>query len=153
MADLSTSVPAWWWVVGGVAVLLILFVVMAWMKGRPFAHGAVFRTSRLSSGNRLLPTQVLITPSSVVQYKPGWIGKQEESIHMAHIASVKIQTGILLSNILIETSGGASPIYCRGHRKADALEMKRLIETHQDQYYRNGDRPAESPAAPGSTVR
>jgi hypothetical protein len=153
VTDLSTSVPAWWWVVGGIAGLLILFLAAAWLKGRPFSEGAVFRTSRLSSGNRLLPTQVLITPSSVVQYKPGWIGKQEESIHMAHIASVKIQTGLLLSNILIETSGGASPIYCRGHRKADALEMKRLIETHQDQYYRNADRPTQSPADPAPTVR
>jgi hypothetical protein len=153
VTDLSTSVPVWWWVAGGIAVLLILFLVVAWLKGRPFAEGAVFRTSRLSSGNRLLPTQVLITPSSVVQYKPGWIGKQEESIHMAHIASVKIQTGVVLSNILIETSGGASPIYCRGHRKADALEMKRLIEAHQDQYYRSADRPTPSPADPRPTVR
>jgi hypothetical protein len=153
VTDLSTSVPAWWWALGVIAVVLVLFLLVTWMKGRPFTEGAVFRTSRLSSGNRLLPTQVLITPSSVVQYTPGWVGKQEESIHMAHISSVKIQTGLVLSDILIETSGGANPIYCRGHRKADALEMKRLIEKHQDQYYRSAKSQPEGPAAPSPTVR
>ena len=40
---------------------------------------------------------------------------------MAHIASVKIDTGMLLSDVLIETSGGADPIRCHGHRKGDAV--------------------------------
>lgn len=152
--SLLDSLPAWvWWTAGSALVLLILFVLVVWLKGRPFAQGAVFRASRLSDGNRLLPTQVLITSRSVVQYVPGWIGKQEESIHMAHIASVKIQTGVLLSDVLIETSGGASPIRCHGHRKGDAVEMKRLIELHQDEYYRGGGGPAQAPAAPDPTVR
>jgi len=145
--------PAVLWTLVALAVLLLLFLLVAWMKGRPFAQGAVFRASRLSKGNRLLPNQVLITPSAVVQYKPGWIGKEEESIHMAHIASVKVQTGLMLSDVLIETSGGASPIRCHGHRKADAIEMKRLIELHQDTYYRAGNRPAGDPAAPAPPGR
>jgi hypothetical protein len=153
--SLLASLPSWaWWTLGCGVVLLILFAVVVWMKGRPFAQGAVFRASRLSRGNHLLPTQVLIAPTSVVQYTPEWIGRQEESIHMAHIASVKIQTGVLLSNVLIETSGGASPIRCHGHRKADAVQMKQLIEMHQDQYYRSsGSRQAAGPAAPAPTVR
>jgi hypothetical protein len=138
----SASIPLWWWLVGAIALVVLLFLLVAWMKGRPFAAGSVFRASRLSSGNHLLPTQVLITPSAVVQFTPGWIGRQEESIHMAHIASVKVKTGMLLSDVLIETSGGANPIRCHGHRTSDALEMKRLIETYQDQYYRAGNRPA-----------
>jgi hypothetical protein len=135
----------------GLAFLVALAVV-SFFKGRPFAEGAVFRASRLSAGNRLLPTQVLITPRSVVQFKPGWIGKQEESIHLAHVASVKIQTGLLLSDLLIETSGGASPIRCHGHRKGDALEMKRLIEQYQDEYYRSSPRTAGT-ADPAPTAR
>jgi hypothetical protein len=98
--------------------LIVLLIV--WRKGRPFAPGHVFRASRLSAGNRLFPTQVLIAPQSVVQYTPQWIGKHEESIHMAHVASVRIDTGLVLSNILIETTGGSSPIRCRGHRKGGA---------------------------------
>jgi hypothetical protein len=154
LASLQSDAPAWaLWALAGVAAAAVLFLLVVWMKGRPFAHGAVFRASRLSSGNRLLPTQVLITTRSVVQYKPGWVGKQEESIHMAHIASVKVQTGVMLSDVLIETSGGANPIRCHGHRKRDAVEMKHLIEQHQDDYYRGASREATSPADPGSTGR
>ena len=109
---------------------------IVWAKGRPFTTGDVFLASRLSRGNRLLPTQVAITPTSVIQYTPRWIGKQEESIHIAHIASVKIDTGVLLSDVLIETSGGASPIRCHGHSKRDAVRMKELIEAYQSAYFR-----------------
>ena len=72
---------------------------------------------------------------------------------MAHISSVKVQTGLMLSDVLIETSGGASPIRCHGHRKGDAIEMKRLIEQYQDAYYRAGNRPVADPAAPGPPSR
>jgi hypothetical protein len=77
-----------------------------------------------------------------VQYTPHWIGRQEESIHMAHIASVKIETKLLFSNVFIETSGGADPIVCHGHRKQDAVQMKTLIERYQTDYYRGGGRPS-----------
>jgi hypothetical protein len=148
------TLPTWaWWIVGILAVLFVIWLLIVWRKGQPFAPGDVFRASRLSRGNRLFPTQVLITPNSVVQYTPQWIGRQEESIHMAHIASVKIQTGVVLSDVLIETSGGASPIRCHGHRKGDAVEMKRLIEQYQDAYYRAGNRPPSGTGDPGSTYR
>ena len=120
------------------AALFALWLLMVWMKGRAFAPGDVFRASRWSRGNRLLPTQVLITPTSVVHFTPDWIGRQEASIHMAHIASVKINTGVLLSDVLIETTGGVNPIRCHGHRKSDAIRMKALIEQHQNDYYRSG---------------
>lgn len=137
-----------YWAIGLGILFLVLLAVVAWIKGRPFAEGAVFRASRLSAGNHLLLTQVLITPRSVVQYKPKWIGRQEESIHLAHVASVKIHTGMLLSDLLIETSGGASPIRCHGHHKRDALEMKRLIEQYQDEYYRSSHQTAVATDAP-----
>ena len=106
-----TGEPTWVWVVIIVASAIVAVAGWtAWRKGRPFAPGDVFRASRLSSGNHLFPTQVLITPSSVVQYQPRWIGRQEEIIHMAHVASVKIDTRLLLSDVLIETSGGSDPI-------------------------------------------
>jgi hypothetical protein len=140
-----------WWALAGAGIALWLLVV--WLKGRPFAAGDVFRASRLSRGNRLLPTQVLITPASVVHFTPGWIGRQEESIHMAHIASVKIRTGLLLSDVLVETSGGQSPIRCHGHRKHDAVRMKSLIERHQDEYYRARGAAGANPVAPLPTSR
>jgi hypothetical protein len=120
-----------------IAVIVIVFALIIWRKGRPFAPGYVFRASRLSAGNRLFPTQVLISPQSVVQFTPRWFGKHEESIHMAHVASVRIDTGLLLSNVLIETTGGTSPIHCRGHHKKDAVRMKQLIEEYQSAFYQS----------------
>lgn len=140
-------------------VCAVLWLLVVWQKGRPFASGDVFRASRFSRGNRLLPTQVLITPTGVVHYTPGWIGRQEESIHMAHIASVKINTGVMLSDVMIETTGGVNPIRCHGHRKGDAVRMKALIEARQSEYYRAGGIASGTttapnrPAAPAQTVR
>jgi hypothetical protein len=125
-----------WWAAAAVVAIVVIVLLWVWRKGRPFAAGDVFRASRWSSGNHLFPTQVLITPTSVVQYTPRWIGRREETIHMAHIASVKIETGAMLSDVLIETSGGSDPIVCHGHGKADANRMKTLIEQYQTDYYR-----------------
>ena len=125
-----------WWTLGAASIVVLVIGVWVWLKGQPFMQGDVFRASRLSRGNRLFPTQVAITPTSVVQYTARWIGRREETIHMAHIASVKIETGAMLSNVLIETSGGSDPIVCHGHRKRDAVRMKELIERYQTDYYR-----------------
>ena len=140
--------PDWLlWSLVAVAIILVALVLVIWRKGRPFAAGDVFRASRLSAGNRLFPTQVLITPTSIVQYTPRWIGRRQETIHMAHVASVKIDTGVILSNVLIETSGGSDPILCHGHRKGDAVRMQQLIERYQSEYYRGagGTPPSVAP--------
>lgn len=123
-----------------VAIVLGYF----WQKGRPFAEGDIFRASRLSRGNRFFPTQVLITPSSVVHYTPEVVGRREQSIHIAHVASVSIDTNLMFSDVIIETSGGATPVRCHGHRKSDAARMKTLIEQYQTAYYRG--RGAAEPA-------
>jgi hypothetical protein len=95
----------------------------------------VFRASRWSKGNHLFPTQVAIAPASVTHYTPQWIGRREQSIHMAHVASVEIDTNLFFSNVVIETSGGSDPVRCHGHRKRDAVEMKRLINQFQSDYF------------------
>jgi hypothetical protein len=149
-----TSEQTWLWAVLVVAAAIVAGIGwIVWRKGRPFAPGDVFRASRLSSGNHLFPTQVLITQSSVVQYKPRWIGRQEETIHMAHVASVKIDTKLLFSDVMIETSGGSDPILCHGHRKGDADTMKGLIERYQTEYYRGGGRAPGGPVAPAPSSR
>jgi hypothetical protein len=143
------SDPRLLWTIASVAVAvgLLLFVILR--KGRPFAPGSVFRASRLSSGNHLFPTQVLISPTSVVHYTPQWFGRLEHSIHMAHVASVRIDTKVLFSDVYIETTRGASPIRCHGHRKADAVRIHQLIEQYQTAYY--GGKPGT--AVPEPRVR
>jgi hypothetical protein len=131
---------------GLAAAIVVALVMFFWWKGQPFADGDVFRASRWSRGNRWFPTQVLITPTSVVHYTPELVGRKEHSIHIVHVASVSIDTNLLFSDVIIETSGGTSAVTCHGHRKADAIRMKQLIEKYQTQIYRtpgNGSRQSE----------
>jgi hypothetical protein len=125
------------------AAVVICLALWIWSKGRRLPGEHVFRASRFGKGNHLFPAQVVITPSSLTLYKPQWIGKLEESIHMAHVASIKIDTHMVFSDISIETSGGQDPVICHGHTKGDAVQMKELIEKFQSEYY--GKAPGPRP--------
>jgi hypothetical protein len=147
--DSALQDPRVLWTIAAVAIVVAAIVLVVLRKGRPFAPGAVFRASRFSSGNHLFPTQVLVSPTSVVHYTPQWIGRLEHSIHMAHVASVRIDTKVLFSDVYVETTGGASPIRCHGHKKADATRIQQLIERYQTEYY--SGRPG--PVVPDPRVR
>jgi len=123
------------WVVGGALILAaVLMTAIVW-RGRRIPGEHVFRASRWSRGNHLFPTQVMIAPDSVVHYTPQWLGRREQSIHLAHVSSVEVDTNLFFANVVIETSGGSEPVRCYGHRKRDAVEMKRLINQYQSEYY------------------
>jgi hypothetical protein len=125
---------------GVLAAIVVALALLFWWKGQPFAEGDIFRASRWSRGIRWFPTQVLVTPSTVVHYTPELFGRKEHSIHIVHVASVSIDTNLLFSDVIIETTGGATPVTCHGHRKSDAVRMKQLIEQHQTQIYRQHSR-------------
>jgi hypothetical protein len=141
----SSGSDALWIVALVAAVLVISVVVFFWRKGRRIPGEHVFRASRLSRGNLLFPTQVAVTPSSIIHYTPELVGAREHSMHIAHVASVLIDRNLFFSDVLIESSGGSSPVRCHGHRKRDAVEMKQLIERFQSEYYR-GQRSGPSGA-------
>ena len=135
------------WVVYSFVALGVGVAAYGWViyrKGRPFMAGDVFRASRWTRGNHLFPTQVAVTPTSVVRHRPRWVGKEEESIHVAHVASVEIDTHLLFADVTIESSGGSDPIVCHGHRKGDAGQIKSLIERYQTEQFRG-------PRGPGLT--
>lgn len=96
----------------------------------------VFTASRWTRGNRIFPIQIEITPMQVIKLKRTLFTSDEESININKIASVRIKTGLLWSDIWIESSGGSDPIYSHGHRKKDARRVKELIESLQAQYRR-----------------
>lgn len=124
-------------VIIAVVTVVALVAYAIWRKGRKLPGEHVFRASRWSRGNRLFPTQVAITPQSVSHYTPEWFGRKEHSIHMAHIASVRIDTNMVFSDVVIESSGGTSTVVCHGHTKADAARIKDVIERYQSAYYRS----------------
>jgi hypothetical protein len=97
----------------------------------PVASDEIFTASRWTKGNLWFPTSIVVNPLRVSRVKKRLFGSNEESISIGQVASVKISTGILWSDILIESTGGTDPIASHGHRKADALRIRDLVETLQ----------------------
>ena len=121
------------------AVILLLAGFAWWLlrKSRRVEGEHVFVASRLSPGNRIFPTQVKITPTTIVHHTPQWMGQLQQTINIAHVSSVKVDTNLLFAHVCIETTGGHNAIHCRGHHKRDAVAMKELIERFQTEYYKN----------------
>jgi hypothetical protein len=95
------------------------------------SDGETFLASRWTRGNLFFPTRIAVNSLHVSRVKPRLFGSNEESIALAQVASVRISTGILWSEIRIESSGGTDPITSHGHRKADAERIRDLIESYQ----------------------
>ena len=91
----------------------------------------IFRASRWTSGNHFFPTVIEVTDKAVIRHKRSWFSKDEISISISKVASVHIKTGIIWSDILIESSGGTDPFASHGHRKADAQRIRALVEAAQ----------------------
>ena len=76
------------------------------VRGSPaFTDGQVFFASRWARDNLIFPTQVAVHPTQVIRHKEKLIGSEEETISITQIASVKIVTRLLWSDILIESTG------------------------------------------------
>jgi hypothetical protein len=110
----------------------------------------VFQASRWTSGNLVFPTVIEVGDTFVVKRTRTLLSRNEVSIHLQRVASVRIETGVLWSNILIESSGGSDPIASHGHTKADAQEIKRLIESAQQNHLAEQAGQGE-PGAAGDT--
>lgn len=135
--DTTATTDSTWliWTIAGVTAVLALLVYYIVRKNRPLPGAHVFRASRLTRGNRIFPAQVVISQASITLLQPQWIGKREESAHIAHISSIDIDTNMLFSDVSIETTGGHNPLVCHGHTKGDAVKMKEVIQQFQSEYY------------------
>ena len=91
----------------------------------------VFTASRWTSGNFFFPVRIEVSPARVTRVKPRLFGSNEESIAISKVASVNIQTGMIWSDIRIDSSGGSNPIVSHGHAKDDAKAIRSLIEQFQ----------------------
>src|SRR5215831_4199836 len=88
----------------------------------------VFKASRWTAGNFWFPLRIEVTPQRVSRIKSRLIGSNEESISISQVASVSIRTGWIWSTIQIDSTGGTNPIVSHGHRKADAIQIRDLVE-------------------------
>ena len=90
-----------------------------------------FKASRWTRGNHLFPTVIEVTDLAVIRHKRTFFSKDEISISISKVASVHIKTGLVWSDILIESSGGSDPLASHGHTKGDARRIRALIEGAQ----------------------
>jgi hypothetical protein len=90
-----------------------------------------FPASRWTSGNHLFPAVIEVNDTAVVRRRRTWFSQSEERIHLQRIASVRIETGLLWADLVIESTGGADPITAHGHRKADARRIRDLVTAAQ----------------------
>jgi hypothetical protein len=87
--------------------------------------------SRWTRGNHLFPAVIEVTDSAVIRRRRTVFSKSEESIHLQRVASVRIETGVIWSDLIIESTGGSDPITCHGHHKADAQRIRDLVTAAQ----------------------
>jgi hypothetical protein len=92
----------------------------------------VFKASRWTKGNLFFPTNIEVSEKAVSRRKRSLFRVDEMSMSISKVASVHITTGMVWSEILIESSGGSDPIRSHGHRKDDARRIKELIEDAQE---------------------
>ena len=93
-----------------------------------------FKASRWTTGNLFFPTVIEVSEKAVVRRKKRFFGMDEISVSISKVASVHINTGMIWSEILIESSGGSDPLRSHGHTKEDARRIRDLIETYQAQF-------------------
>ena len=131
-----TGEPAWIvWTVAAAVLILAALAWWVWLKGRPFASGDIFSASRLSAGNHLFPTQVLVTPTSVGQYIPraGLAAGRNDS-HGPHRVGEDRDRHAAVERPDRNERRHRPDCLPRPHQ-GDAVAMKNLIERYQTDYY------------------
>ena len=91
----------------------------------------VFQASRWTKGNLCFPTYIEVSDRAETRRKRSLFRLDEMSMSITKVASVHINTGMVWSEIRIESSGGTDPIVSHGHKKEDAHRIKELIESAQ----------------------
>ena len=90
-----------------------------------------FQSSRLTRGNVVFPTIMVVTDRHVRRIKPSLVGRVEESISLRQVSSVTVNQGALFADVTIHSSGGTDPLRSSGHTNADAKRLKDVIEELQ----------------------
>ena len=92
----------------------------------------------------MFPTHIEVSDKAITRRKRSWFRKDEISISLSKVASVHIKTGMIWSDILIESSGGSDPLASHGHTKGDARRIKELVENAQASLPRDAGGAAKS---------
>lgn len=86
-----------------------------------------YTASRLVSGNRVFPSQIIINENSITVKSPNFLSGEETTIPFSRISSVSIDCPFIgYSTIIIETTGEGA-IKANGFLKSEVIEIKEFI--------------------------
>jgi len=86
-----------------------------------------FTASRLTSGNKMFPSVIIVDQIGVTIKMPSLFSGSEKTIPFSRISSVNIDCPLIgFSTIIIETTGEGA-ITANGFTKKEVLRMKELI--------------------------
>lgn len=87
----------------------------------------IFIASRLSTGNKVFPSEIIVEKDGVTLKVPGLYSGNEKTIPYTRISSVNIDCPLIgYSTINIEAAGKGS-IDAQGFRKSEVIRIKELI--------------------------
>ena len=120
------------WAIGILAAAVVVCAAVLWLYNRPFtSEKPVVCASRFTSGNAIFPVQVAVFADRVSSYKPRFLGHTEDSITLRQVASVKVQSGPVFADVVIDTAGGSPPVLIHGLWKKDAVTLSAAIAAAQ----------------------
>lgn len=90
-----------------------------------------FQTSRLTRGNVVFPTVMVVTDRHVTRIKASMVGRVEESISLRQVSSVTVSQGAIFADVTVHSSGGTDPLRSHGLTNAEARRLKDVIEELQ----------------------
>jgi hypothetical protein len=90
-----------------------------------------FQSSRLTRGNVVFPTVLVVNDRHVTRIKTSFAGQVEESISLRQVSSVTVNLGMMFADVVVHSSGGTDPLRSHGHSIADARRLKQVIEELQ----------------------
>jgi len=97
----------------------------------PEIEKKIYWSSRWSSGNLFFRDRLTLAPDGITFRKGAMFSSNEEHINYRAIASIRVENGIFLSNVTVETSGGTQPVFINGLWKSDAKELQDFIRVYQ----------------------
>jgi hypothetical protein len=142
---------------GILAAAIVACAAILWLYNRDFTSDRpVVRASRFTSGNSVFPVQVAVFADRVSSYKPSFLGHTENSITLRQIASVKVKSGPVFADFVIDTTGGSPPVLIHGLWKKDAAALSAAIAAAQSTSpmpVRDVESGLPPPAAPAPATR
>jgi hypothetical protein len=86
-----------------------------------------YTASRLTSGNRVFPSKIIIDDIGVTLKDPGLFSGKEKTIPFSRISSINYESPFIgFSTIIIETTGEGQ-IKLHGFKSSEVKAMKNLI--------------------------